>query len=120
MEDTGDSMMTVWSREDPREWSSEKVSTFVRSLGTSKCFQSVGDQVVQLGVDDSVFFTLSLNDLQGVCGHARAYDHMCEFTHNRTDARANSPCLLQLLPALVQGTNVRHQSPTRVQMVAVR
>jgi hypothetical protein len=32
-------------------------------------------------VDDSVFFDLSLNDLQGVCGHARAYDRMCAFTH---------------------------------------
>ncbi len=40
--------------------------------------------------DDSVFFTLSLNDLHGVCGHARAYDRMCEFTHNNTDARAST------------------------------
>jgi hypothetical protein len=31
---------------DPHEWSSENVSTFVRSLGTSECFQSVGDQVM--------------------------------------------------------------------------
>jgi hypothetical protein len=51
------------------------------ALGTAQCFQSAGDQVLQLGVDDSVFFDLSLNDLEGVCGHARAYDRMCEFTH---------------------------------------
>ena len=76
--------------EDPREWSPEKVATFVRALGDAQCFQSAGDQVLQLGVDDSVFFDLSLNDLQGVCGHARAYDRMCEFTHNSTDARADT------------------------------
>jgi hypothetical protein len=66
------------------------VDTFVRSLGASQCFQSAGDQVLQLGVDDSVFFDLSLNDLQGVCGHTRVYDRMCEFTHNSTDARAST------------------------------
>ncbi len=86
MEVTGDDNVEP----DPHEWSSENVATFVRSLGTSECFQSAGDQVLQRGVDDSVFFTLSLNDLQGVCGHARAYDRMCEFTHNNTDARANT------------------------------
>jgi hypothetical protein len=64
--------------EFPREWSSEKVVTFVRSLGGAQCFQSAGDQVLHLGVDVSVFFDLSLNDLQGVCGHAR------------TDARAST------------------------------
>ncbi len=69
MEDTGDDSVEP---RDPHEWSSENVDTFVRSLGTSECFQSPGDQVLQLGVDDSVFFTLSLNDLQGVCGHVRA------------------------------------------------
>ena len=69
MEDTGDDNVEP---EDPHEWSSENVTTFVRSLGTSECLQSAGDQVLQLGVDDSVFFTLSLNDFQGVCGHARA------------------------------------------------
>jgi hypothetical protein len=58
--------------QNPREWSSEKVGTFFRSLGTVVCFQSTGHQVLQVGVDVSVFFTLSLNDLQGVCGHARA------------------------------------------------
>jgi hypothetical protein len=57
--------------QDPHEWSSENVATFVRSLGTSESFQSSGDQVLYLGVDDSVFFTLSLNDFQGVCGHDR-------------------------------------------------
>jgi hypothetical protein len=46
--------MTLWSREDPREWNSENVTTFVRSLGTPECFQSTGDQVLQLGVDGSV------------------------------------------------------------------
>ncbi len=84
MEDTGDDNV------DPREWSSENVTTFVRSLGTSECFQSAGDQVLQFGVDVGVFFTLSLNDFQGICGHARAYDHMCEFTHNSTDARVST------------------------------
>jgi len=46
-------VMSVWSQ-DPREWSSEQVATFVRSLGPAQCFQSAGDQVLQLGVDDSV------------------------------------------------------------------
>ena len=73
--------------------SSEKVATFVRSLGPTQCFQSAGDQVLQLGVDVSVFFDLSLNDFQGVCGHPRVYDHMCEFTHNSTDTRANTVVL---------------------------
>ncbi len=49
MEDTDDGSVEP---EDPREWSSEKVSTFVRSLGAAQCFQSAGDQVLQLGVDD--------------------------------------------------------------------
>ena len=87
MEDTGDDST---ESEDPREWSSEQVDAFVRSLGPAECFQSVGDQVQQLGVDDSLFFTLSLNDLQGVCGNARSYDHMSEFTHNCTDAYART------------------------------
>jgi hypothetical protein len=54
------------------------VATFVRSLGPAECFQSVGYQVMKLGVDDSVFFPLSLNEFQGVCGHAHTYDCMCE------------------------------------------
>ena len=87
MEGTGDGSVEP---QDPREWSSEKVATFVRSLGTAECFQSAGHQVLQLGVDGSVFFALSLNDLQGVWGHARAYDRICEFTHNSTDARAST------------------------------
>ncbi len=53
------------------------MTTFVRALGAAQCFQSAGDQVLLLGVDVSVLFDLSLNDLQGVCGHARAYDRMC-------------------------------------------
>jgi hypothetical protein len=32
--------------QDPHEWRSENVTTFVRSLGTPECFQSVGDQVL--------------------------------------------------------------------------
>ncbi len=32
--------------QDPREWSEEKVTVFVRSLGPTECFQSVGDQVL--------------------------------------------------------------------------
>ena len=87
MEDTGDGSVEP---EDPREWSSEKVATFVRTLGGTQCFQSVTDQVMQLGVDDSVFFDLSLNDLQGVCGHADVYHRMCEFTQNSTDAREST------------------------------
>ncbi len=39
--------------EEPRAWSVEKVTTFVRSLGPPECFQSTGDQVLQLGVDVS-------------------------------------------------------------------
>ena len=70
---------------DPHEWSAEKVVTFVRSLGPAECFQSVTDQVMKLGVDVSVFFALSLNELEGVCGHPHVYHHMCEFTHNITD-----------------------------------
>jgi hypothetical protein len=76
--------------QDPHEWSAEQVATFVRALGAAQCFQSAGDQVLQLGVDGSLFFDLSLNDLQGVCGHARAYHRMCEFKHNSTDARAST------------------------------
>jgi hypothetical protein len=58
IEDTGEDSEEL---EDPHEWSSEKVTVFVRSLGTTECFQSAGDQVLQLGVDDSVFFGLSVN-----------------------------------------------------------
>ena len=82
MKDTGD--VSVES-EDPHEWCTEKVDTFLGSLGTAECFQSPGDQLLYLGVDDSVFFGLSVNELQGVCGHTRGYDLMCEFTHNNTD-----------------------------------
>ncbi len=60
MEDTDDGSVDP---EDPREWSPEKVDTFVRALGDAQCFQSAGDQVLLLGVDDSVIFDLSLNDL---------------------------------------------------------
>ena len=87
VEDTGDGSV---EQEDPREWSSEKVSTFVRTLGGAQYFQSVSDQVLQLGVDDSVFFDLSLNDFQGVCGHPDECHRMCEFTQNRTEARAST------------------------------
>ncbi len=76
--------------QDPREWRAETVATFVRSLGPPECFQSASDQVLQLGVDGSVLFALSLNELEGVCGHARAYHRMCEFTHNNTDLRAST------------------------------
>ncbi len=55
MEGTGDDSV---EREDPHEWSSEKVATFVRGLGGVQCFQSTTDQVLQLGVDGSVFFDL--------------------------------------------------------------
>ena len=37
--------------EDPHEWSSDKVATFVRSLGAAQCFQSAGDQVMQFGAE---------------------------------------------------------------------
>ena len=59
-------------------WSAEEVTTFVRWLGNTGCFQSVEYQVLYLGVDDSVFFGLSLNELKGVSGHARVYDRMSE------------------------------------------
>jgi hypothetical protein len=85
MEDTGDGSV---DQEDPHEWSSQKVASFLRALGTAEYFQSPTDQVLQLGVDDSVFFELSLDQLQGVCGHARAYAHMCECKHSSTDAHA--------------------------------
>jgi hypothetical protein len=55
MEGTDDGSV---EEEDPHEWSSEEVDTFVRSLGPVECFPSVGDQVMNLGVDDSLFFTL--------------------------------------------------------------
>jgi hypothetical protein len=55
--------------EDPLEFRGEKVTTFLRSLGIAECFQSDGDQVLKLGVDDTV---------------------MCEFTHNITDAYAST------------------------------
>jgi len=44
MEATGDGTVET---EDPHEWNSEKVDTFVRSLRTTECFQSGGDQVSQ-------------------------------------------------------------------------
>jgi hypothetical protein len=75
---------------DPREWSAEGVATFLRSLGTAECFQSAGDEALQHGVDGSVFFELSLNELQGVCGHARAYARMCECKHSSTEARTST------------------------------
>jgi hypothetical protein len=63
------------------------VWSFLRSLGPAECFQSVGDAVLDHGVDVSVFFELSLNELQGVCGHARAFARMCECKHRNTHPR---------------------------------
>ncbi len=83
MEGTGDGSV---EQEDPHEWSPHQVATFLRALGTAEYFQSAADQVLQLGVDVSVFFELSLDQLQGVCGHARAYARMCECKHISTDA----------------------------------
>ena len=54
--------MTVWIH----AWIGEEVVTFVRSLGTVECFQFTGNQLLNLGVDGSGFFELSLNELQGV------------------------------------------------------
>jgi len=85
MEGTGDGSV---EQEDPREWSSQKVATFLRALGTVECCQSATDQVLQLGVDGSLFYELSVIDLQGVRGHADVCHRMCEFTQNSTDARA--------------------------------
>ena len=62
IEDTGDDSA---ESEDPHEWCGEKVSTFLRSLGTPEWFQSAGDHPLHLGVDDSVFFGLSVNELEG-------------------------------------------------------
>jgi hypothetical protein len=76
------------------------IRTFVRSLGTSECYQSTGDQVLQLGVDDSVFCELSLNtcfcalSLNTVCEDMLGYDRMCEFTHNRTVTQTDHSCTL--------------------------
>ena len=85
MEDTGDDSV---DQEDPHEWSSQKVASFLRALGTADYFQSAADQVLQLGVDGSLFCELSVIDLEGVRGHADACHRMCEFTQNSTDARA--------------------------------
>jgi hypothetical protein len=85
MEGTGDGSV---EEEDPLEWSSQKVASFLRALGTAEYFQSAADQVLQLGVDDSLFCKLSVIELEGVCGHAGACHRMCEFTQNSTDARA--------------------------------
>jgi hypothetical protein len=85
MEGTGDGSV---EQEDPREWSPQQVATFLRALGTAECFQSAADQALQVGVDGSVFFELSLDQLQGVCGHARAYARMCECKHSSTDVHA--------------------------------
>ena len=41
-------------------------------------------------MDVSVFFTLSLEELQGVCGHDRAFPRMSERKDNNTDARVNT------------------------------
>ncbi len=79
MEGTGDDSV---EEEDPREWSPQKVASFLRSLGTAECFQSVTRQVLLFGVDDSLFCQLSVIDLQGVRGHAGACHRMCEFTQN--------------------------------------
>ncbi len=85
MEGTGDGSV---EQEDPHEWSSQKVASFLRALGTAEYFQSATDQVLQLGVDGSVFFELSLDQFQGVCGHPRVYARMCECKHSSTDAHA--------------------------------
>ncbi len=69
MEDTGDGSV---EEEDPREWSPQKVASFLRVLGTPECFQSAADQALQVGVDGSVFFELSLDQLEGVCGDGAA------------------------------------------------
>ena len=81
-------LMSVWSHRIHESGVKRKLllsSDHVRSLGAVECFQSTGDQVLQFGVDDSVFFTLTLNELQGVRGHSRVYHRMCEFTHNITE-----------------------------------
>ena len=84
MEGTGDGSV---EQEDPREWSPQKVASFLRALGTAEYFQSAADQVLQLGVDGSLFCELSVIDLQGVRGHAGTCHRMCEFTQNSKDAR---------------------------------
>jgi hypothetical protein len=35
---------------DPVEWSAEEVATFLRSLGSVECIQSVGDEVLIHGL----------------------------------------------------------------------
>jgi hypothetical protein len=51
---------------DPHDRSTEE-DYFRQIIGPPQCFQSAGDQVLHLPVEDSVFFTLSLEELQGVC-----------------------------------------------------
>jgi hypothetical protein len=60
----------------------------------AECFQSAGHEALQDGVDDSVFFELALNELQGVCGHPnirgvcghdRTYVRIREYKHHSTD-----------------------------------
>ena len=77
--------MTVW-----RECRAEEVTSFLRSLGTAECFQSDTNQVDDREWMTVFFFGLSVNEFQGVCGHARAYDRMCEFRHKNTDTRAST------------------------------
>jgi hypothetical protein len=69
--------------------------------------------VLQLGVDDSVSFVLSLNDFQGVRGHPHTYDRMCEFTTlkssdvpHRDDGNIYSESLYPLYTVLRVSENV--------------
>ena len=61
------------------------MATCLRSLETAECYQSATDQGLQHGVDDSVSFEFSVNYVQGVCGHGRAYARMWESKHRSTD-----------------------------------
>jgi hypothetical protein len=82
-------VMTVWNKRIHGSGVQNKWYLSSDHWELLNVLQSTGEQVLELGLDVSVFFELSLNDLEGVCGHVRPYDHMCEFRHNITDTRAN-------------------------------
>ncbi len=56
MEGTDDGSV---DQEDPHEWSSQKVTSFLRALGTVEYFQSATDQVLQLGVEVAALLSSS-------------------------------------------------------------
>ena len=87
---------------------------------------------MKFGVDGSVFFGLSPNYFQGVCGlggEGMRVDGSVDMEELRKHyewidkknevGKEEVHIHFILLPVLVEGTSVRHQSRTREQMVAV-